>query len=102
MIYVGVGLRDRREVFRSRSVPTWNERGEAPGWALYVIGPFRTVRGASLCVRGDHSPHLQTVGEFEREAKRRADIHACQHELAVARTAHHDAELRRLRLEVSP
>ena len=73
-IYVGVTHRVvsdinrepslRREVFRSASTPTEESHGNT---YIYVIGPFRTVRGAEFMARfGAGNPHCQDVNSAER------------------------------------
>jgi hypothetical protein len=61
--YLGV----RYEVFRSRSVPTAKSHGNL---YRYVIGPFRTVRGAKfMAMFGENNTHCQCVEDAERLAK---------------------------------
>ncbi len=65
-IYVGAVRGGKREVFRSASEPTETSHGEK---YRYVIGPFRTVKGARLMADfGEGNPHVQTVGDAERIA----------------------------------
>ena len=55
-------------IFRSKTVPTHESHGSE---FIYVIGPFRTVRGAEMmAMYGHNNPHLQTVGDAERMAER--------------------------------
>ena len=65
--YVGSRRSDSKYVFfRSESVPTEASHGKI---YRYVIGPFRTVRGARFMAEyGKGNPHVQTVGECERIA----------------------------------
>ena len=67
-IYVGIkGI--YRLVFRSASTPTEATHGRA---YAAVIGPFRTMRAARLMADvGANNPHLQTVIDAERIARRR-------------------------------
>lgn len=68
-IYVGV-KGSTRKVFRSYTTPTSASHGGKYG---YVIGPFRTLRGAFFMADyGRNNPHLQTVADAEELAK----IHA--------------------------
>jgi hypothetical protein len=64
-----VGLKDgKRSVFKSETAPTESSHGH-----LYnaVIGPFRTNRGAVfMAEHGHNNPHLQTVADAERIARR--------------------------------
>ena len=68
-----VGLRSNstvhyRNVFLCPHVPTQGSHG-----VLYsaVIGPFRTKRGAEFMAKHGHgNPHLQTVADAERLARR--------------------------------
>lgn len=65
-IYVGV-KQGKREVFKADSTPTEQSHGAQYG---YVIGPFRTMRGAwYMALYGTNNPHLQTVSEAEYYAK---------------------------------
>jgi hypothetical protein len=74
--YVGLRRISRREVFKSDTLPTMKTHGH-----LYaaVIGPFQTKRGAAFMARyGANNPHLQTVGDAERFAKKEADTEQTQ------------------------
>lgn len=65
-IYVGVSS-SKREVFKCEHTPTEASHGAQYG---YVIGPFRTMRGAwHMAVYGENNPHLLTVSDAERYAK---------------------------------
>lgn len=66
-MYVGSRRSDSKYVFfRSESVPTEASHGET---YRYVIGPFRTVRGARFMAEyGKGNPHVQTVDDCERIA----------------------------------
>lgn len=67
--YVGITL-DQYEVFMSEAEPTEETYGH-----LYqaVVGPFRTVRAAKYMAKyGRGNPHLQTVAEAERIARKEA------------------------------
>ena len=67
-IYVAVQpMTYERKIIRCEIEPTGINPREA-GPALYVIGPFRTLRAARLCV-APHGPTLQTVSYFERLAR---------------------------------
>ena len=65
--YVGRSVASRRlEVFRAEALPTEETHGDR---FKYVIGPFRTVRGARFMAEcGENNPHCRTVGEAERLA----------------------------------
>jgi hypothetical protein len=64
--WVGVS-RQVREVFSAVGEPTQESHGHLYG---YVIGPFRTHRGASFMVQyGFDNPHCQSVSQAERLAK---------------------------------
>ena len=66
-----VGLKDgKREVFISIVAPTEKTHGYV---YTAVIGPFQTRRGAQfMAAYGANNPHLQTVAEAEKHAKRAA------------------------------
>jgi hypothetical protein len=60
-IYVGVGK--NREIFRSATLPVSSEYSQYG----YVIGPFRTLRGAKFMVEhGQSNPHCNTVLAAEK------------------------------------
>jgi hypothetical protein len=67
--YVGIRKTSHfREVFHSTETPTQQTHG---GVYSYVIGPFRTLRGAGYMARyGSNNPHLQTVDDAENAAKK--------------------------------
>jgi len=67
--YVGSDSRKNRwEVFRSASAPTEKSHGDR---YRAVIGPFRTKAGADVMAKyGRNNPHLLTVSEAEKMAKR--------------------------------
>lgn len=61
MIYVGITDTIHREIFHSKTTP--NETSKY----LYAIGPFRTIKGASIMVKyGVNNPHCRTVDEAEK------------------------------------
>lgn len=66
MIYVG--YRDGHYIyFRSEVKPTHTTHGNLYN---YVIGPFKTKRGAKFMVDyGRNNPHCQTVDDAERLGK---------------------------------
>ena len=67
-LYVGYRRPDRvREIIRASSAPTEESHG-ATYW--YAVGPFRTLRAASLCVSGDVPYQVSCVAEFEDYARR--------------------------------
>lgn len=68
-IYVGTKPDHSREVFRSATKPTDESHGKT---YLSVTGPFRTVRGAQFMAlyQDGSNPHLLTVADAERAAKR--------------------------------
>jgi hypothetical protein len=69
--YVGLSG-GKREVFHSPTVPTDETHGDR---FAAVIGPFRTVRGATWMahpVRGAFNPHCRDVSDAERLAKKYA------------------------------
>ena len=67
--YVGVKVNTyTREVFRCPETPT--EYGFSHIYA-YVIGPFRTRRGAEFMAQyGANNPHIQCVADAEQLAAR--------------------------------
>ena len=66
-IYVGHTVGNLYGVFESETEPT----AETHGRFLAVIGPFRTMRGAQFMAKhGWNNPHLQTVADAERLAKK--------------------------------
>ncbi len=71
-IYVGVKLSGRngrqiREVFKCEYEPTTETHGDR---YIYVIGPFKTQRGAYYMARkGENNPLCQHVDDAERLAK---------------------------------
>ena len=69
--YVGIVPKTlRHRMFRANSTPTFATHGEA---YVYVIGPFRTRRGADLMAKhGRNNPHCRCVDEAERLAERLA------------------------------
>lgn len=69
--YVGIGPDLKRKLFRSASEPEAHTHGSIYS---YVIGPFRTKRGA-IFMRdfGANNPHCQTVRDAERISKEIAD-----------------------------
>lgn len=62
-IYVGSINGDNCEVFRSEIKPTEYTHRQYK----YIIGPFKTIRGAKFCVNHIHGPYM-TVKEFEQAA----------------------------------
>ena len=67
-IYVGV-KGAKRKVFRSAKTPTFASHGKR---FAAVIGPFRTKAGAEAMAKyGRNNPHLQTVADAERMAKKK-------------------------------
>ncbi|MFA5136954.1 MAG: hypothetical protein WC489_06235 [Patescibacteria group bacterium] len=64
--YVGVKS-GARAVFTAKKTPTVESHGEKYG---YVIGPFRTKAAAELMRDTHPNPHIQTVADAERIAKR--------------------------------
>lgn len=66
--YVGV-KNGKYKVFKSFYTPTRKSHGSR---YTYVIGPFDTMRGAKyMADYGRGNPHLQTVADAERLAKRK-------------------------------
>ena len=74
-IYVSMDARNKGTVIRRARAPQTPDE-LAPG-GVYAIGPFRTLAAARICASGEHSPHVQTVREYEKVARRRA--HAEHH-----------------------
>ncbi len=69
-IYVGL-KGNTRKVFRSFTTPTNKSHGDKYN---AVIGPFRTLRGASFMADyGRNNPHLRTVRDAEELAKIQAE-----------------------------
>lgn len=70
--YIGVGS-GRRELFTSETLPTESTHGSDGAGYTYVIGPFRTLRGARfMCIYGQNNPHCQTVSQAETLGKKHA------------------------------
>jgi len=71
--YIGVGSTkitgtEVRELFRSSSEPTEASHGRL---YHYVVGPFRTKRGADFMRQyGHNNPHCVTVADAERLAQK--------------------------------
>jgi hypothetical protein len=66
-IYVGYKSKGPYEVFKSETLPTLESHGELYG---YVIGPFRTMRGARwMRDHGANNPHAINVAACEKLAK---------------------------------
>jgi len=64
-IYLGCGA--SREIFKSGTTPTFAKYGKVYS---YVIGPFKTMRGARFMRDyGKGNPHCQTVNDAERLAR---------------------------------
>jgi hypothetical protein len=75
-LYVGIPISDNPsgELFRSPTVPTFDSHGKL---YRYVIGPFRTKRGAEWMadpVKGRNNPHCRCVADAEKLAKKYANI----------------------------
>lgn len=69
--YVGIRHDGTRELFRASSGPTEELYGSL---YVYVVGPFRTVRGANFMrLYGKNNPHCQCVSDAERLAKKQAE-----------------------------
>jgi hypothetical protein len=68
-LYVGTKYDGTREIFSvSRFVPTEQSHGHL---YKYVTGPFRTRAGAEFMRDyGENNPHVQTVYDAERLARR--------------------------------
>jgi hypothetical protein len=67
-IYVGV-RNGKYIVFRSAATPTRKSHGSR---YTYVIGPFRTLRGAAfMATYGRNNPHCRSVDEAERLANQK-------------------------------
>jgi len=65
--YVGMKPTLGRVVFQAQTTPTQKE------YPMYisVVGPFRTKRGATFhAAVGANNPHVQTVSQAERLAKK--------------------------------
>jgi hypothetical protein len=68
--YVGVRHNDEREIFQASAEPKEELYGSL---YKYVIGPFRTERGAKFMRDyGRNNPHCQHVSDAERLAKQKA------------------------------
>jgi hypothetical protein len=68
-LYLGVSL-EKREIFRSETTPTNQSHGEK---YVYVIGPFRTKRGAEFMRdHGYNNPHCRCVADAEKLASNAA------------------------------
>ena len=68
-IWVG-GKNGKREIFRHHGKPDEVSHGHLYS---YAIGPFRTMRGAEyMRDYGANNPHLQTVADAERIARKKS------------------------------
>jgi len=66
MYYIGRNHEGRRELFRSTKKPTASSHGDR---YMYVVGPFRTKRGATFMLNhGHNNPHCITVSQAEKLA----------------------------------
>jgi len=66
-IYVGYRTPYTGEIFRSPNTP---ERASHGDRYIYVIGPFRTMKGANYLQKyGWNNPHIQHVDDAERLAR---------------------------------
>jgi len=76
--YVGVRRDLRREVFKATRTPTRRHASRGRRYA-YVVGPFKTVRGARyMADYGANNPHCTCVAQAEWLAKRRVEDHTCR------------------------
>jgi len=77
--YVGAAPSGAREVFRATATPTVASHGSQ---YRYVIGPFRTKRGAEYLARygGHDNPHLTCVADAERYARYAAVCGSINHD----------------------
>ena len=71
-IYVGKNIslegKQSNEIFRCAFTPTHKTHGEK---YIYVIGEFRTLRGAEFYVNyGANNPHICHVNDAEKLAKK--------------------------------
>lgn len=71
--YVGKSSKTgKREKFLSATKPTQQSHGKMYS---YVIGPFKTKNGAIIMAKyGENNPHLQTVGDAEKMAKKNPEM----------------------------
>ena len=68
--YVGVRRDLRREVFKATRTPTRRRYGRR---YAYVVGPFKTVRGARFMADyGANNPHCTCVAQAEWLARQQA------------------------------
>ena len=71
--YVGVRRDSRREVFKATRMPTRRQYGRK---YAYVVGPFKTLRGARYMAEyGGNNPHCTCVAQAEWLAKHHAEDH---------------------------
>ena len=74
--YVGVRRDLRREVFKATRTPTRRHASRGRRYA-YVVGPFKTVRGARyMADYGANNPHCTCVAQAEWLASQQAQDHA--------------------------
>lgn len=65
--YIGYVHGKGFEKFLSKETPTPTSHGEY----IYVVGPFRTAKGARWAVNfGTNNTHFQTVSDAEKFAKK--------------------------------
>lgn len=68
--YVGVRRDSRREVFKATRTPTRRRYGRR---YAYVVGPFKTMRGACFMAEyGASNPHCTCVAQAEWLARQPA------------------------------
>jgi len=71
--YVGVRRDLRREVFKATRTPTRRQYGRR---YAYVVGPFKTVRGARyMADYGANNPHCTCVAQAEWLARQQTQDH---------------------------
>ncbi len=69
-VYVGFRHDRHREVFRTTRIPTRRQYGRR---YAYVVGPFKTVRGARYMAEyGANNSHCTCVAQAEWLAKQQA------------------------------
>ncbi len=72
--YVGVRRDLQREVFKATRTPTRRRYGRR---YAYVVGPFKTVRGAGFMAEyGANNPHCTCVAQAEWLARQQVPSHS--------------------------
>lgn len=82
-IYVSMDAHNHGRIILRKRAPRSPADLSSAHAGLYAIGPFRTYLAADLCARGEYSPAIQCVAQFEREARRRQRIDLARAQAAL-------------------